>query len=268
MNSADRYTALIRATLTTALDTTALRTDSLALAMDYVRHAVGVAGPDLGRPDPQSLVGMRYRDGAGHSRPLYRGLTLYALGRVGPLPPGTLEALSETTAREFEDFLSSGAPPRASDGAAVVRLAFDALALCAVSDQDDVARSVLKAIAERQQADGPFLLRSSSDNPEPAWYHELALLHAVTTYACRSGDPAARAASLRAATYQSEQIQPDHASSHPFALHAFLRSVNGTYLADMMLHAAGVQQPSTMDTVSLLLLADALDCMQHGDWGE
>jgi len=195
-------------------------------------------------------------------------LTLHALWRIGR----QLEAIPELI-REREDafraFVTIEKSPSAAEGAETVALAFDALA-CTGKDpyREGTAASVLKQIAARQQPDGRFLDRTASDNPEPLWYHELALLHAVTTYAYHSGDRPTREAALRAAAYQADQIQPDHASSHPFAMHAFLRSSDGTYLADMMLHSAGVQSPATMDTVSLLLLADALDCMRSSNWRE
>ena len=109
-----------------------------------------------------------------------------------------------------------------------------------------------------QRSDGRFLSATATDQLEPAWYHELAVLHAVDLYARRSGDPEARAAVERSARYHAAEVQPDHASSHPFGLAALLDDAEGIYLADMMLHAAGVQQPSTMDAVSLVLLFDAI----------
>ena len=241
----------------------------MAVAMNFVERAAVGATRQLHTSDSKSIVSHRYIDGAGHSRSLYRGLALYALETMKELPSGSIDQLSASCAETFNAFIESSTPPPASDGSRIVGLAFDAMAIACSSVNTpavQTSRRVLEQIAIRQQPDGTFLSRTDSDNPEPRWYHELALLHAVSTFAYRTQNQLARDAALRAAIYQAEQIQPDHASSHPFALHAFLRSENGTFLADMMLHAAGVQQPSTMDTVSLLLLADALDCMRRSNW--
>lgn len=265
----DRYTNLIAATLRVALRERKHPSDSMSAALGFVDLvANGAASASVDRTDQEAEVERRYVDGAGHSRPLYRGLSIYARGRTGELPIGTSERLHESCAGRFSAFLSNDAPPRASEGSQVVQLAFDAMALACAgwrSESAAVAGEVLTQIAARQRPDGPFLLRTASDNPEPTWYHELALLHAVSTFACRCRNDVAAQAMRRAAQYQAEQIQPDHASSHPFALHAFLRFDAGIYLADMMLHAAGVQEPATMDAVSLLLLADALDCIRNAN---
>lgn len=260
-SDADRYVRLIEATLQAALRERAGRSDSMSIALDYAAEAAGMPQ----RAAAVARLPQKYLDGAGHARPLYRGLTLYALGRVGQWSTRQAEDLARECRSSFAAFIDSGAAPKAADGSETVSIAFDALALACsgiTSPAASQAAAVLEQIALRQQPDGRFLDRTASDNPEPMWYHELALLHAVTSFACRTNNTAAREASLRAAEYQAEQIQPDHASSHPFAMHAFLQMPMGVYLADMMLHAAGVQSPATMDSVSLLLLADALDCMR------
>lgn len=263
----NRYLDLIDSTLREARKTRHTRFDSLAVALDFVDHVLGLSGPTSRSDDSSDLIRKRVTDGAGHSRPLYRGLALYALNRIGRVSKADLNELQSLVAPEADWFLNSPRPPRAAEGARLVQLAFDALALSA-SFESPHAANVIEQIAARQQPDGRLLEKTASDNPEPMWYHELALLHVVATHAHASGSDLARAATLRAAQYGSEQIQPDHASSHPFALHAFLRVPEGVFLTDMMLHAAGVQSPSTMDTVSLLLLADALDCMRRRKWRE
>ena len=54
------------------------------------------------------------------------------------------------------------------------------------------------------------------------------------------------------------EIQPDHATSQPWALFAFIWNPATRYLADQVLHTAR----STSDGVSLILLADALYCVR------
>ncbi len=265
-----RYVELIRATLRAAVKDRGAREDSFSLAISFVAKAAGAAPPPSDSIDSQTLLDGRIVDGAGHSRPLYRGLLIYALAhseaRIGKLA----EVFATSRRDAFASFADARSPVLASNGSAIIELAFDALAASCVAESvsSDPAAGVLMHIASSQQSDGSYLARTSSDNPEPTWYYELALLHAMASFAYRRDDSTARASAMRAARYQAEQIQPDHASSHPFAMHAFLRDEQGTYLADMMLHAAGVQQPSRMDTVSLLLLADAVDCIRSCDWRE
>lgn len=267
----DRYLTLIEATLRSALAGRECGNGTMAEAMAYVELvAFGEESPQFDVDQPEEIVDRRFVDGAGHSRSLYRGLVLYAMGATTQLTIGSYTRFSKSRVPAFMAFNESTSPPLASEGAQVVELAFDALALMPSFLKVATYQSfqLLEAIAARQQPDGSFLLRTASDNPEPTWYHELALLHAVSTFAYRTCNPVAEKAMLRAAQYQAENIQPDHASSHPFALHAFLRIEQGVFLADMMLHAAGVQHPASMDIVSLLLLANALDCMRPADGQE
>jgi hypothetical protein len=181
-------------------------------------------------------------DGGGHRRPMYDGL----LARYTTPTAVYGEAATTRCGR----FVADAAPLRADNAAVAVGVAFDALAIGDVRPIDFI-------VAQQRDA-GWFIDRTGSDNPEPLWYHELSLLHAVVQCdAKRFAEPI-----RRSAEYHAIEVQPDHASSHPLALAALLRVPNGVFLVDMMLHAAGVQSPSTMDTVSLLLLHDALMCAE------
>lgn len=274
-SNAQRYLNLIEGTLAAARVQHSIPASdhSIAVALPFVDQVLRTKSDTTPRIDLDALLEGRVTDGAGHSRPLYRGLALYAISQSRLADEQSAAALARS-ADAWHDrmtlFVTGEHPILAIEGSTVVEIAFDALAIAcasgALSSHASLASNVLERIAREQQSDGPFLARTSSDNPEPLWYHELALLHAVASFASRNGSTVARAAALRAARYQAEQIQPDHASSHPLAMHAFLRDEQGVFLADMMLHAAGVQEPSGMDAVSLLLLADALDCMRRGDW--
>ena len=123
--------------------------------------------------------------------------------------------------------------------------------------------SMLAMLINRQQADGAFLQfdGSAGDNPEPYWFQELVLLHAVATYAAMSADPAAWSAVRRAAAFHHAETQPDHATSQPWALHAFLSDPEFLPTADLMLLAAGVNQPDGLGAVPRILLADAAVCL-------
>jgi hypothetical protein len=105
---------------------------------------------------------------------------------------------------------------------------------------------------------GPFLLAGPSDNPETHAYHELVLLHAAASYAVQAEDRTVAAAVSRNAEYHQESTQPDHATTQPWGLFAFIWNTKTRPLADQVLHAA---TPSDSE-ISLMLLADALYCLK------
>ena len=102
---------------------------------------------------------------------------------------------------------------------------------------------------------------NAGDNPEPWWYHELVLLHAITSYAMLTGDAQALEAAKRAVLFHHRETQPDHATSQPWAIHAFLMDPETIPTADLLLLAAGVNQPGGLGAVSRILLADAAVCL-------
>jgi hypothetical protein len=104
---------------------------------------------------------------------------------------------------------------------------------------------------------GAFLNATPADNPETHWYHELVLLHAAASYAVQAEDRTVAAAVVRNAEFHLNETQPDHATTQPWGLFAFIWHEKARTLADQMLHAAGTQKSG----VSLMLLADALYCI-------
>lgn len=123
-------------------------------------------------------------------------------------------------------------------------------------------RAVMDLLAA-QLPSGEFLLATRSDNPEPHWYHELVILHAVASFALHSGRAEAWAAVERAAEFHLSETQPDHATTEPWGLFAFVRCVDTLPLADQLLHAVQTQHPHGLDRVSWMLLRDALYCLRR-----
>ena len=123
--------------------------------------------------------------------------------------------------------------------------------------------SVIARLAGCQQPNGTFLEldTNQADNLEAWWFYELVLLHAMTTYAMLTGDAAVGESARRAAAFHHAETQPDHATNQPWAIHAFLSDPEFTPTADLMLLAAGVNQPGSLDAVSRILLADAAVCL-------
>jgi len=65
----------------------------------------------------------------------------------------------------------------------------------------------------------------------------------------------------RGTEYAGREIQPDHATSQPWAVFPFAWNSSTRNLADDLLHAVTLRG-GAVDGVSLILLADALYCVR------
>jgi len=219
-------------------------------------------------------------DRAGHHRPVYRPLLAYcwlqAFRTVYETLPRSQFGRWEEGIRPWCDLLEAelgdvSLPNGAIDsgfGAAASEAAWTALALHVagkvyVRDAwTDLAGDTFGRITRGQQPGGAFLLADPSDNPEPNWYHELAILHACASYAVQAEDRTVAAAVAKATAYHLAETQPDHATGQPWALFAFIWSPSARPLADQILHATTITQPGGPQGVPLMLLADALYCLR------
>ena len=68
------------------------------------------------------------------------------------------------------------------------------------------------------------------------------MLHALTAYAARTS--ADVRGPLLAAEYHLNETQPDHATSEPWGLLAFILNANAHSVADQMLHTVQVLYPN------------------------
>ena len=233
--------------------------DRIASAMDR-----------LLRPGSSKL---RVIDAAGHVRPPYPGLLVYAWWRARAvvtrdLPradvPPHCPAFTAWAAR----LVAAIARARQLSYAGVLAGTdtADALADCAWSALGSIHAGdswVFPRILGICMPSGAFLPTSASSNPEPFWYHELVLLHAVTAYAINWGNAAAREAAVRNAEYHLHETQPDHATNEPWGLLAFILNPNTRSLADQLLHTARVHHPAGAQGVTAILLADVLDHLRE-----
>ena len=219
-------------------------------------------------------------DRAGHHRPVYRPLLVYCCLQAFRIVYETLPRAAfgrwEEGLRPWCDVLESelgelDLPSGALDsgyGSAATEAAWTALALYAagkvyVRDAwTDLAGDTFGRLARAQQPNGTFLLADPSDNPEPNWYHELAILHAAASYAVQAEDRAMAAAVSRATAHHLEETQPDHATGQPWGLFAFIWAPSARPLADGLLHATTISHPAGSEGVPLMLLADALYCLR------
>lgn len=287
-----RYAALVDASITlpegefiaTAESATAVQVDrgivlpraikGLPAANDtvFIERLIDVA--------PSQRIGqIAFVDRLGHHRPLYRPLTLYAWLAAYRLRFETLtghdfgrwdEALRlwcDLLEAELETIEVADAGNPAARGASIAESAWTALALYAAGKifvRDawiDLAGDLFGRLARGQCDNGAFLEAAASDNPEPAWYHELALLHASASYAVQAEDRTVARAVASSAKYLVAEVQPDHATGQPWGVFAFIWAGPETRaMADHLLHAASMRRP--LDAISLILLSDALYCLK------
>ena len=226
------------------------------------------------------------RDGGGHGRPFYRGLVAYAVASalhrtLEPAIDEDAEMMTSTITGGLNehvfvrppgrpDYLRHPAPDGlAADGAADVAAdLWDALAMWRTLSLAGIeggpaqrAGKGVDRVVAAQRRNGAYFRFDAGDNPEPWWYHELVVLHAVTSYALLAGDAAALASAKRAAAFHHAETQPDHATGQPWAVHAFLLDPDTTPTADLLLLAAGVNGAGGLSAVSRILLADAAVCL-------
>jgi hypothetical protein len=228
---------------------------------------------------PDRLSQVACLDAAGHARPVYRPLMIYAWlmsYRIAyeTLPPSTFGRWDETL-RPWCDLLEAELGPisvsetatPAIRGGSAAEAAWTALALYVagkifVRDAwTDLAADTFGRLSRGQQPSGAFLIASPADSPELTWYHELAILHAAASYAVQAEDRTVARAVARSATFIADEIQPDHATAQPWGVFAFVWNAPTQPLADQLLHAISLRQHE-VDGVSLILLADALYCLR------
>ncbi len=223
---------------------------------------------------------MKIVDQHQHTRPVYRPLLLYAWLQAFRLAYETLprsefgrwEDSIRPRCESLENALHAislpNAPLPASRGRDFAEAGWIALALFVAGKifirdaWTDLASDTFGRLVRHARPTGALLHAGASDNPETLWYHELLLLHALSSYAVQSEDRAIAAAVAKATDYHLHETQPDHATNQPWALFAFIWNERTQPLADALLHTSRVQQASAPTGLSLILLADALYCLQ------
>src|SRR5688500_16923095 len=170
----------------------------------------GSAEPLVGRLIELTALGPPTRvtvvDRAGHDRPAYRPLLVSAWLQPFRIAYETLPRADfgrwEEALRAWCDLLEArldasrlpaGGTP-ASRGAHAAEAAWIALALHVagkvfVRDAwTDLASDTFGRLVRGREHRGAFLTLAEGDNPEPAWYHELVILHAAASYAVQAED--------------------------------------------------------------------------------
>ena len=123
-------------------------------------------------------------------------------------------------------------------------------------------RRALHRIVARQQASGAFAIFNHDESPDLFWFSELVLLHAITSAGIEWDDPALLDSARRAAAFHFAETQPDHATTQPWAIHAFVLDPAHVSLSELILHGMFMNSPEGPGELALLLLADALHCLR------
>ena len=123
-------------------------------------------------------------------------------------------------------------------------------------DLTERSRRIFDRLIALQQPSGEFLSPDPNTNLESRWYEELILLHATAGYAaCTPGDAICQAVE-KSAGFHANETQPDHATTEPWGLLAFIQ--HAPPMADQILHSLTLQYPAGVTGIPLLLLRDVL----------
>lgn len=228
----------------------------------------------------ERLSSMAVVDRTGHHRPIYRSMLVYSWLKAFQLVYETLDRDEfgrwEEALRVWCDLLEADLQEiswdatlaTAARGASAAEACWAALTLHAAGKTlvrdvwTDLAAEHFGKLARAQQPGGAFLATLASDNPETHWYHELAILHAAASFAVQTEDRTVAAAVKRNTEFHMNETQPDHATTQPFAVFAFIWNTATRPLADQVLHAVHTQHPGGATGVAAILLADAVHCLR------
>jgi hypothetical protein len=242
-----------------------LRVERGATTTDTVVH-IRSKMTDLARTG--AITSTDVVDASGHRREVYRPLLIYRWLSTDPAAPhDTVRAWGDALLTDLQPFVNDTGPLRAEQGASASGAAWLGLALNTAGrliGHDPfigASQAVFDRVNKSQRGDGSLLHAGRSDNPETQWFHELVILHALTSYAVVARDDSALHCALRNASFHQDETQPDHATTQPFGLGAAACRMETAPLADLLLHAATMQEPGGITGVSLMLLDDALYCL-------
>src|SRR5215208_611211 len=208
-----------------------------------------------GRLDTIAVV-----DRLGHHRPIYRPLLVYAWLsafslRYEDLPreqfgrwEEALRAWCDLLEAELGDIGWDRTSAWAARGSSAAEVCWIAVALQRAGKvyvRDvwiDLASDLFGKLVKSQQPSGAFLETTAADSPEARWFDELAILHAAAAYAAMAEDRTVAAAVKRNTEFHLRETQPDHATSQPFGLFAFIWNTETRSIADQMLSSVSMGQ--------------------------
>ncbi len=184
---------------------------NLARLRPTARRLLGETVPEANLVVPLIEPGIRFVDGFGHHRPVYRWLALSLHGRAtGQWPAAPAEE-----------------PGEAHD---------ISLRLWRASHMFHATGQVALDLAPIRAAVGPLHPQGPEDAIDHWTYRELAGLHALHRLAAGTGDAALLDRVGAVARYHQQHTQPDYTTYQPWALAAFLGSEETWPFAEQQLH--------------------------------
>lgn len=99
--------------------------------------------------------------------------------------------------------------------------------------------------------------------PESWWYAQLVEAHAAASHALLTGDRSILDRAQRRAKFIHAEIQPDHATGLPWAIHAFVITPGCEATAEWILNSTMVQYAGAPRGLALVILSEALYCLRH-----
>ena len=121
--------------------------------------------------------------------------------------------------------------------------------------------AVVHRIVERPGEGGSLHPRGGDDSLDAWTYRELCGLHALANLALLSRNLRWARRVQDVARYHMQTTQPDHVTSQPWALFAFLWNESTRPLAEQQLHDAAAAGGGRAGALAAMLLADAADAL-------
>ncbi|MCX5661535.1 MAG: hypothetical protein NTW19_17795 [Planctomycetota bacterium] len=250
---------------------------ALARGLENLASLAGPAfSPAIAAPAPADPA---LRDPAGHSRKVYFPLVLHlhlaaTLARQATLPRAVLEACAAAvpaataSARRIEAHVHAPPPPALTTLALWQALCLHEAA-AVLGAQESLAPdeelgpidAAVSQIVARPGPDGSLHPRDAEESLDAWTYRELSGLHALAALALarRNAEWSARVEQI--ALHHLDNTQPDHTTSQPWALFAFLWSPKTRVFAEQQIHdatAQGAIDGHGLDALPAMLLADAV----------
>ncbi|MEM7680736.1 MAG: hypothetical protein AAF288_02155 [Planctomycetota bacterium] len=203
---------------------------------------------DLG-PDRLADPATRWTDGRGQSRPVYRLLVGWLLGRVCERAPELASVLRPWSDAFAQAESRADYAPAEAHHALWSRLLWPEQQLGAAFSCDSASLFEL----------GP------DDQLEPWTFRELVGLHALSRLALHTGEPALHARARQVAEYHHAHTQPDYTTYQPWAVAEFLSDPFTAMFGEQQLHDVrthlAIGGPGA-SVVAALLLCEACDALR------
>jgi hypothetical protein len=257
----------------------AIRSAAAAAAGAFLqRH--GLTRPDrprAGTPSPSAIASrasltypIALTDPAGHSRDVYHPLAvdlcLAAFGRCyETLTPdawsmceqATLDAVAPL--RLAEHFITAAPPPALTALVLWQSLALTRQAKLLGRDVDlEMIDAVVQAIVRRGGEHGSLHPQLDDDSPDGWVYRELSGLHALASLALLRRNAGWSRRVEEIAHFHLEHTQPDHTTSQPWGLFAFLWPARTRSFAEQQLHDVAAHGGGPLAALLLAHAAEAL----------